>query len=61
MHHEMIITVSLVNTNIDTKCKIKKVPVMKTQDLLSYQISYITYSIHIGCYDFTVWFWGAYK
>ena len=54
MHHEMIITVSLVNTNIDTKCKIKKVPVMKTQDLLSYQISYITYSIHIGCYDFAV-------
>ena len=56
MHHEMIITISLVNIHIDKKCKIKKksVLVMKNQDLLSYQFSYITYSIHIGSYDFTV-------
>lgn len=56
MHHEMIIKVSLVNIRIDTKCKIKKkkVPVMKTQDFLSYQFSHITYSIHIGSYDFIV-------
>ena len=61
MHHEMIIKKSLVNIHIDTKCKIKKkkVPVMKTQDFLSYQFSHITYSIHIGSYDFIVGFWGA--
>ena len=59
----MIITISLVNIHIDKKCKIKNksVLVMKTQDLLSYQFSYITYSIHIGSYDFTVWFRGAYE
>ena len=26
MHHEMIITINLVNANIDTKSKIKKSP-----------------------------------